>query len=164
MKTVMKVFLFLLVLLFLATPVMAMGVSPQEVDFDPFAVMKGIFVALSAAVGFGSALTFLIQLGKMYAPKMFPDSSAQNWRLGSILVITLVIYLVPLFFPETISWLTVARLDKLAGSFAEFGALNMPLFILLADWISKKFYQNTLRGTALGYSHSNLPAMKIKSK
>lgn len=152
-----KYFAVTLIVLFLASvfvpPAFASGLV-QTVEADPFAALTAIMVALLAAPGVGSAFSFLIQLGKMFAPKWFPDETAQNWRLGAILVTALLIYFVPTFYPPAAEWLNVIRLDAVSKSFAEFGLLVMPLFVWIADWIAKKFYQSVLRGTFLGKSYS----------
>lgn len=151
----LSLFLTVLVVLVVATPVLAM--SPVQVEpADPFAALTAIFTALAAATGIGTALAFLIQIGKMFKPNWFPDSSAQNWRLGTILFLTLVVYFVPILYPPSVEWLNVLALDSLAKSFAEFGSLIMPLFVALADWIAKKFYQVTLRGTFVGKSWTQI--------
>jgi len=153
-----KIFTPIVIVLFIA----ALFIQPAQVGLGlsetaeptPFAILNSIFTALMASVGVGSALSFLIQLGKMYLPQYFPDGSAQNWRLASILILALAIYFVPLWFPNAAEWLAVIRLDQLAQDFANFGALIMPLFVWMSDLISRKFYANVLRGSFVGKSHS----------
>lgn len=141
-----------------AMPVMAMGsVQEQEETATVFAILTSIFQTLMAAAGIGSGLSFLIQIGKMALPHWFPDNTSQNWRLGSIFALTLIVYFTPLLYPPSASWINIAHLDKLAGDFAEFGALIVPLFVVASDWVSKKFYTNVLRGSFVGKSYSMIP-------
>lgn len=128
--------------------------------FDPFAVLTALFIAISGAVGFGAAITFVIQIGKLFIPKWFPDASAQNWRVGLILLFAVILFVAKLVSPETL--LTFEYLDALAGSFANFGLLILPLFVALANWTSKGIYANVLRGVSvIGKSYAlTAPAVK----
>ena len=149
----------------LVVPVLAMGhVQEEENTVTVFAILTAVFQSLMAAAGIGSALSFLIQLGKMWFPKWFPNDTAQNWRLGSIFALTLIVYFVPLFYPPAVAWLNVTHLDQLARDFAEFGALIVPLFVAATDWVSKKFYTSVLRGSFVGKSNTPAATPKTASK
>lgn len=120
---------------------------------DPFAVLTALYIAVSGAVGFGAAFAFLIQIGKLFIPKYFPDSSAQNWRVGLTLLSTLTLFVIGLVKPD--SPVTFEYLDSLMKNMAEFGVLLMPLFIWLANLVSKTMYQQVLRGVAwIGRSYT----------
>lgn len=153
MKKIHTTLLIVLILLALTvTPVLAVGVMQEA---DPFSALTMLMTALLAAPGIGAGLTILIQLGKMFLPNYFPDETAQNWRLGAVLVIALLIYFVPMIYPPALEWLTVLKLDALAQSFSEFFGIVAPLFVLLANWFSKITYTAALRGTfVLGFSHT----------
>ena len=142
----------LFVVALLVSPFGTQGLTQEGAS--PFAALTLIFNNLASAVGIGLAITFLIQLGKMYAPQWFPDASAQNWRLGAILIITLAAFFIPMIWPQTMQFFAITNLDQLARDFAEFGTLLMPLFVLVSDWASKKFYSSILRGSFLGKSYS----------
>lgn len=143
-----SVLLTIILIVFAVTPVFALGVLPAD---DPVTIVKDLIVAVSAAVGIGAALSFLLQLGKLFLPKIFADTTLENWRLLFVVITALILYIGPQF-----GWMiTAAGLDVAAQSLAELGALLMPLFIWLADWFAKTFYKNVLRGRALvGKSYS----------
>jgi hypothetical protein len=44
-------------------------------------VLNTLIVVLLASGAVGMAVSFVIQLGKLFLPKLFPDESADNWRL-----------------------------------------------------------------------------------
>lgn len=147
----------------MVSPVFAMG-AMQESTITPFAVMVSIFYALAAATGIGSALSLFIQAGKILIPKWFPDDAAQNWRLGTILFLTITIYIGPMIFPQLAEWFVVSRVDQLAKDFSEFGMLLIPLFVAMADFISKKFYKEVLRGSFIGKSYSIMAKASVPIK
>ena len=164
-----KIFSTIMIVLCLAAllvvPVLAMGhVQEEENTLTVFAILTAVFQSLMAAAGIGSALSFLIQLGKIWFPKWFPDNTSQNWRLGSIFSLTLIVYFVPLFYPPAVSWLNITHLDQLGRDFAEFGALIVPLFVAATDWASKKFYTSVLRGSFIGKSYTPTATPKPASK
>jgi len=41
-------------------------------------ILNALIVALLASGAVGMAVSFLIQLGKLFAPNLFPDESADN--------------------------------------------------------------------------------------
>jgi len=159
-KLLFAVVLVLLLAVFV-TPVMAMGLAPDPVD--PVSAFNAVFLAVAGAVGFGSLTTLLIQVGKIFLPKLFPDGSAGNWRLLFVLIGALILYLAPMF-----GWsLDFAGFDKVSAALASLGATLSPLFVWLADWISQKFYAGLLQGRALigkSYSVTNAKAAKAPPK
>lgn len=110
---------------------------------NAFEILSALFIAVSGGVGFGAAITFLIQLGKKTGWKVFADNTAQNWRVGLILAFTVFLFAAPLINPET-KW-TFDFLNSLMGAFAEFGSLLMPLFGVVADVTAKSVYSR-IRG------------------
>lgn len=149
MKKVLPVLLIVLFLaLALVSPVVAQDTTPTS-EGTIFAGMTAAWNTLMQAVGIGAALSVLNQLGKITFPKAFPNDSSQNWRLGAIFILTLVVTFVPKLFPQFAGYLTIGNLDQLAGDFAEFASLLVPLFIVVAKWASEFFYKNVLKGTAV---------------
>lgn len=123
--------------LFLVGSAFAQG----ELPADPVGAFQDLFVAVAAAIGVGALITVLLQIGKLVVPKWFPDNSADNWRLGIVLIVAIVLY----FGPQFGLVITFADLDVAAQSLSELGVMLMPLFIWLADWVSRTFYQKVLR-------------------
>lgn len=117
-----------------------------------FEILSALFIAVSGGVGFGAAITFLIQLGKLTSWKAFADNTAQNWRVGLILAFTVFLFVAPLFNPET-KW-TFDFLNSLMGAFAEFGMLLMPLFGVVADFTAKNIYSRIRGVSFIGISWS----------
>ncbi|HND47677.1 MAG TPA: hypothetical protein PLL95_03905 [Anaerolineales bacterium] len=154
-RTIQTIVFVLIATLVLTYPVMAQESNPTDtVSITIFAVLTAVFTSLMQSVGVGAALSFLNQLGKIWAPKYFPDGSSGNWRLAAILVLTVVIVFGPALFPETAKYLTIFNLDQLGKDFAQFGSLLIPLFISASKYSSELFYKWTLRGAFLGKSYS----------
>ena len=95
-RTIQTIVFVLIATLVLTYPVMAQESNPTDtVSITIFAVLTAVFTSLMQSVGVGAALSFLNQLGKIWAPKYFPDGSSGNWRLAAILVLTVVIVFGP---------------------------------------------------------------------
>ena len=114
-------------------------------------VLNALIVVLLASGAVGMAVSFLIQLGKLFAPKWFPDESADNWRLG-LIVATAVIVTVVRSLGYTVG---IDQVETAATSLAALGATLYPLFVLIASWIAKATYKNVLQGVSkVGISHT----------
>lgn len=105
-------------------------------------VLNGFIVALLASSAVGMAVSFLIQLGKLFFPKLFPDQSADNWRLG-LVVLTAVVVTVVRALGYTVE---IGQIETVATSLAALGVTLYPLFVLVASWIAKQTYKNVLKG------------------
>lgn len=115
-------------------------------------VINGLIVVLLASGAVGMAVSFLIQLGKLFLPKWFPDQSADNWRLG-LVVLTAVIVVIARSLGYTVE---IGQIETVATSLAALGATLYPLFVLVASWIAKQTYKNVLKGVKLiGISHTS---------
>jgi hypothetical protein len=114
-------------------------------------ILNALIVALLASGAVGMAVAFVIQLGKLFAPKWFPNESADNWRLG-LVVLTAVAVSVVRAFGYTVE---IGQIENVATSLAALGATLYPLFVLLANWIAKQTYKNVLRGVSgIGKSYT----------
>lgn len=120
-------------------------------------IIYNLIIALLGAAGVGSGVAFIIQIGKLLAPAAFPDNQIQNWRL-----LLIVISAVFLFFARTFGWagITPEVFDEVMLSLSQLGALLMPLFIWMADFISQRFYKGVLRGAAVVGKSYSLEAKK----
>ncbi len=153
-RTIQTIVFVLFFALAIAYPVAAQASDPVDPSVTVFAILTATFNALVQSVGVGAGLSFLNQLGKIFLPKYFPNDSSDNWRLGSILVLTLLIVFAPMLFPNAAKYLTVLNFNQIGKDFAEFGALLIPLFIASSKYSSELFYRWTLRGTFLGKSYT----------
>lgn len=114
-------------------------------------VLNALIVALIGSGAVGVAVSLLIQLGKLFVPKWFPDESADNWRLGLIVVTAVVVAVLQLFGV----FVDLPAIEKFATSFAALGATLTPLLVLFASWIAKATYKNVLQGVDyIGISHT----------
>lgn len=105
-------------------------------------ILNSLIVALLASGAVGMAVSFLIQLGKLAKPQWFPDQSADNWRLG-LVVLTAVVVSVVRAFGYTVE---IGQVETVATSLAALGATLYPLFVLVASWAAKATYKNVLQG------------------
>lgn len=101
-----------------------------------------LLVALLASGAVGMGVSFIIQVGKLLAPQYFPDSSADNWRLGLIVLTAGVIMTLNAFNVP----MEIKAVEAFFTSLAALGATVMPLLILFANWIAKSTYKNLLKG------------------
>ncbi len=114
-------------------------------------ILNGLIVALLASGAVGMAVSFLIQLGKLWFPKAFPDDSADNWRLG-LIVLTAVTVIVIRAFGYTVE---IGQVEAVATSLAALGTTLYPLFVLIASWVAKLTYKNVLKGVSkIGKSYT----------
>jgi len=114
-------------------------------------MLNALIIALLASSAVGMAVSLIIQLGKLFVPKAFPDASADNWRLG-LIVLTAVVVIVLRALDINVD---IASVESAATSLASLGALIMPLLVLLANVASKATYNNVLKGVSrIGISHS----------
>lgn len=114
-------------------------------------ILNALIVALLASSAVGMAVSFLIQLGKLFLPTWFPDTSADNWRLG-LVVLTATIVTVVRALGYTVE---IGQVETVATSLAALGASLYPLFVLVASWIAKATYKNVLQGVRfIGISHT----------
>lgn len=112
---------------------------------------NALIVALLASGAVGMGVSFLIQLGKLFLPTWFPDASADNWRLG-LVMLTAVVVVVVRTLGYTVEFETI---EAAATSLAALGATLMPLLVLIANWIAKVTYKNVLHGVKfIGISHT----------
>lgn len=115
-------------------------------------LLNSLIVALLASGAVGMAVSLLIQLGKLFLPQWFPDASADNWRLG-LVMLTAVVMVGARALGYTVD---IEQIEIVATSLAALGATLMPLFILVANWIAKQTYKNVLQGVKfLGISHTH---------
>ena len=114
-------------------------------------ILNSLIVVLLASGAVGMAVTFLIQLGKLFIPKWFPDGSADNWRLGLVLLTAVGVMITRLAgYP-----LSVEAIEAAAVQLTLLGTTLMPLLVLFANWISKSTYTQMLKGVwKIGFSHS----------
>ena len=113
--------------------------------------LNSLIVALLASGAVGAAVSFLIQLGKLLAPSLFPDESADNWRLG-LIVLTGVVVIVVRALGYTVE---IGEIETVATSLAALGATLYPLFVLIASWAAKATYTGVLKGVSgIGKSYS----------
>lgn len=114
--------------------------------------LNSLIIVLLASGAVGAAVSFLIQLGKLFAPSLFPDESADNWRLG-LIVLTAIGVTVARMFGYTVE---IGAVETVATSLAALGATLYPLFVLVASWIAKATYKNVLQGVRfIGKSYSS---------
>jgi len=114
-------------------------------------LLNALIIALMGSGAVGMGVSFLIQLGKLFLPKWFPDESADNWRLGMI-VTTAVVLLV---LQTTGVLVELPQIEAAFTALATLGATLMPLLILIASWIAKATYKNVLQGVkGVGISHT----------
>jgi len=114
-------------------------------------ILNSLIVALLASGAIGMAVSFLIQLGKLFLPALFPDDSADNWRLG-LVVLTAVVVIVVRALGYTVE---IGQVETVATSLAALGATLYPLFVLVASWTAKATYKNVLHGVEyIGISHT----------
>jgi len=114
----------------------------ETLQVNVFQMLIDLFVAVSGSLGIGAVVALLIQIGKRFLPKIFADGSAQNFRVGFIFLIALFLYVAPTFGLKV----DLPGLDAMAKSLAELSAMLAPVFIMIADSFSKKFYDDVLRG------------------
>ena len=113
--------------------------------------LNAFIIALLVSGAVGTLISLAIQLGKLFVPKWFPDGSADNWRLG--LVVLVAVVLVGLRMAGVL--VEFETIEALATAFATLGATLMPLLVLFANWIAKATYKNVLQGVKyIGISHS----------
>lgn len=148
MKKVLKVLLIVAILTVLFTfPVYAQG---GDTGADAGGI-DSIFTSLKASVALAGAITLILQVGKLFLPKVFPDNSLETWRTGLVLVISVFLFLGPTFG----LFVSMEMVDKYAQTLSQIGVSLMPLFVWLSDWLSKMLYQKVLRGRKLiGKSYS----------
>jgi len=128
-------------------PVLAQGELPP----DPVFGFTQLIQSLLAAAGVGSGVAFLLQLGKMWFPKVFPDGSLENWRLGIIVVCAIGITVASTFGYKV----SIEGIDQIMKSVADLGVIVLPLFVWLTDLVAGKFYDGVLKGRAfIGKSYS----------
>jgi hypothetical protein len=114
-------------------------------------VVNALIVALLASSSVGVGVSFVIQLGKLFFPKLFPDASGDNWRLG-LIVLTASIVLILKAFGIVVE---VPTIEAAMTSLASLGSIVMPLLVLLANVVAKATYKNALRGTSyIGISYT----------
>ena len=104
--------------------------------------LNALIIALLASSAVGAGVSFVIQLGKLFIPKWFPNESADNWRLG-LVVLTAVVMMV---LPALGIVVDIKAVEGLFTSLAALGATLLPLLILVANWIAKATYNNVLKG------------------
>lgn len=113
--------------------------------------LNDLIVALLASSAVGMVVSFVIQLGKLFFPKFFPDESADNWRLGLIVLTAVVVW--GLRLAGVLA--DVAAVEAIATSIATLGATLMPLLLLLANVIAKATYKDVLKGVqGIGISYT----------
>jgi hypothetical protein len=114
-------------------------------------VLNTLIVALLASTAVGMAVSLIIQIGKLFLPKWFPDGSADNWRLGLVVLTAVVVTaLGVLGYP-----VEVGDIESVAVDLSALGTTLMPLFVLLTNWIAKQTYANVLKGVSrIGKSYS----------
>jgi hypothetical protein len=113
--------------------------------------LNALIIALLASSAVGIGVSFLIQLGKLFIPKWFPDESADNWRLG-LIVLTAAVVLILKVFGVVVE---LPAIEAAMTSLASLGAIVMPLLVLLANVIAKATYKNALQGVSyIGISHT----------
>lgn len=110
---------------------------------DVFTTLLAIYTVVTGSLGVGSGIAFLIQLGKLWLPKLFTDNSAQNFRIIFNLLVAVFLFLAPTLGLGKIG---IDQVDAASASFATLGLILMPVFIWLTDLFAKKFYSTTLRG------------------
>ena len=114
-------------------------------------MLNALILALLASSAVGLGTSFIIQLGKLFIPKWFPDASADNWRLG-LIVLTAVGVVVARAFGLDVQ---LPAIEAIATSLASLGVTLMPLLVLIASAIAKASYKNLLKGVSLiGFSYS----------
>jgi len=124
-------------------------------------VLNALIIALLASTAVGGAVSLIIQIGKMLLPKAFPDGSADNWRLGLILLTAVGIMIANAFGYVV----TIPALEAYAVSFAALGSILMPLVVLLANWFAKTFYTSVFKGVKLiGKTYSPVAPMAVAKK
>jgi hypothetical protein len=113
--------------------------------------LNALILALLGSGAVGMLVSFLIQLGKLFAPKWFPDNSADNWRLGLTVGIAVIV-----FGAQAAGYLIgMEKIEAISTSIAALGATVMPLLVLFANWIAKSTYANLLKGVwKIGASHT----------
>ena len=104
--------------------------------------VNALIIALIGSGAFGMLTSLVIQLGKLLFPTWFPNESADNWRLGIIVVTAAVVTILQLFGV----FVDLPAIEKFATSFAALGTTLMPLLVLFASWIAKGTYKNLLQG------------------
>jgi len=104
--------------------------------------LNSLITALLASSAVGIGVSFIIQLGKLWFPKAFPDASADNWRLG-LIVLTAVVIMVLNQFGIVV---TIPAVEAYANSIAALGAVLMPLLVLISNWIAKVAYVYIFKG------------------
>jgi hypothetical protein len=120
--------------------------------------LYNLLVAIMASAAVGLGVSFLIQLGKLFIPKWFPDASADNWRLGLSLLAAIVVLVLRLFGIP----IELANLESVMNSLAALGGLLMPLLVLIASWVAKTSYINLWKGVVkIGFSWSDRPKLYI---
>ena len=115
-------------------------------------ILNSLIVALLASGAVGMGVSFIIQLGKLAKPQWFSDGSADNWRLG-LVVLTAVVVTVVRAFGFTVE---IGQVETFASSLAALGATLYPLFVLVANWAAKFTYKNVLKGVSvIGISNTD---------
>ena len=104
--------------------------------------VHALIVAMLASGAVGMGVSFLIQVGKLFLPAYFPDASADNWRLG-LIVLTAVGVAVSRLLGHPID---ISQIEAAATTLAAFGATLYPLLVLVANWIAKATYKQVLAG------------------
>lgn len=113
-----------------------------------------LLLALLASGAVGMGVSFVIQVGKLFAPKYFPDNSADNWRLGLIVLTSAVVMILPALGVTV----EIKAVEAFFTSLAALGATLMPLLVLFANWIAKATYTNIFKGVwKLGKSYTPQP-------
>lgn len=122
-------------------------------------VLNALITALLASSAVGGAIALIIQIGKMWFPKAFPDGSADNWRLGLVLLTAIGIMVANAFGVVV----TIPALEAYSVSFATLGTVLMPLIVLIANWFAKTFYSSVFKGVKwVGKSYT--PAAPVVAK
>lgn len=115
-------------------------------------ILNALIVALLASGAVGTLVSLVIQLGKLLVPKWFPDGSADNWRLGLVVLTAVIVTMVRAFGFAV----EIGQVETVATSLAALGATLYPLFVLVANWIAKATYKNVLQGVSkIGISHTS---------
>lgn len=108
-------------------------------------ILNALIVALLASSAVGAGVSFLIQIGKLFIPTWFPDGSADNWRLG-LVVLTAVVVLVLRASGVAVE---LPAVEAAMTSLSSLGAIVLPLLVLLSNVVAKATYKNALRGVSL---------------
>lgn len=101
-----------------------------------------LLLAVVGSAVIGSGIALFIQIGKLFAPKLFPDGSADNWRLGISLVVALFIFLAPTLGLQV----DLAVIERFFVAFQALGGIIMPLIVWLSGVVAQSVYTQVLKG------------------